>query len=177
MTSSFDSRTVIFALGANLGSSLDALQRAARALDDAMAATRASGVYRTPPEGGADQPDYLNAVVRGEAPFTPSDALELAARLEREAGRVRTSPGASRVLDVDVLFVNGDVVDEPHLKVPHPRWAGRDFVVVPLMDVASDWTDPRTGRTVAQVAEDAGWRGDRFPLVLEPGALLSREDS
>jgi len=163
----------MFALGANLGSTLEALAKAAAALASVLDGTSVSGVYRTPPEGGADQPSYLNAVVRGTGTFDAHGALRVAARLEREAGRVRTEPGAARVLDVDVLFVGDEVVDEPGLHVPHARWDVRDFVVVPLMDVAPDWRDPRSGRTVAEVARAAGWAAGRFPSVLPPGRLLS----
>jgi len=166
-------RTVIFALGANLGSAMKALARAGTGLRAVLFDPVVSAVYRTPPEGGADQPSYLNAVVRGRASLSPRDALAIAARLEGEAGRVRTVPGAARVLDVDVLFVGQEVVDEPGLHVPHRRWASRDFVVVPLLDVAPDWRDPRTGRTVREVAETAGWTSTRFPKVAGPGALLT----
>lgn len=166
---------MIFALGANLGAPLAALGAAAARLAEMLADARASGVYRTPPEGGADQPDYLNAVVRGWASLSAREALALACRLETEAGRVRTTRGAARELDVDVLFVGEEVVEEPGLRVPHPRWHERDFVVVPLLDVAPEWRDPRSGRTVAEVAGAAGWDAGRFAAVLEPGALLSME--
>ncbi len=165
-------RTVIFALGANLGAPVEALARAGAGLREVLADPVASAVYETPPEGGADQPSYLNAVVRGNASLSPREALAVAARLERDAGRVRTVPGAARVLDVDVLFVGQEIVDEPGLHVPHRRWASRDFVVVPLLDVAPEWRDPRSGRTVREVAEAAGWTGARFSSVLGPGALL-----
>jgi 2-amino-4-hydroxy-6-hydroxymethyldihydropteridine diphosphokinase len=165
----------MFALGANLGTPLEALAKAGAGLAEVLGGPEASGVYRTPPEGGADQPSYLNAVVRGSGSLGARDALRLAGRLEREAGRVRTGPGAARVLDVDVLFVGDDVVDEPGLHVPHERWATRDFVVVPLLDIAPDWRDPRSGRTVAEVADAAGWAQGRFPVVLPPGDLLALE--
>ncbi len=172
MIRSRKTKTIMFALGANLGMPLEALARAGAGLAGVLDETEASGVYRTPPEGGADQPSYLNAVVRGRGSLGARDALGLADRLEREAGRVRTEPGAARVLDVDVLFVGDDVVDEPGLHVPHERWASRDFVVVPLLDVAPEWRDPRSGRTVAEVARAAGWAPGRFPVVLPPGDLL-----
>jgi 2-amino-4-hydroxy-6-hydroxymethyldihydropteridine diphosphokinase len=76
------------------------------------------------------------------------------------------------VLDVDVIFVGGHVVDEPGLHVPHPRWYARDFVVVPLLDVVPEWRDPRTGRTVADVAREAGWEAARFRRVAPAGAWL-----
>lgn len=170
-----EAKTIMFALGANLGSPLAALAKAGAEIAGVLNEPKASGVYRTPPEGGADQPSYLNAVVRGRGSLDARDALRLANRLERDAGRVRTEPGAARVLDVDVLFVGDDVVDEPGLHVPHERWASRDFVVVPLLDVAPAFRDPRSGRTVAEVAGAEGWASGRFPVVLRPGDLLAAE--
>jgi 2-amino-4-hydroxy-6-hydroxymethyldihydropteridine diphosphokinase len=165
--------TIFFALGSNLGDSMMTLRRAAEALAKHLDDVRCSAVYRTPPERGADQPPYLNAAVGGRGSLTPRTALELAHRLEHQAGRRRPYPGASRTLDVDVLFVGDAVVHEPDLSVPHPRWSSRDFVVVPLLDVAPEWTDPETGRSVAEVGRDAGWSSARFPVVAEPGILLS----
>lgn len=168
--------TVVFALGANLGDPLSALHRAVARLAGELRGARVSAVYATPAEGGADQPPYLNAVVAGEGTMTPEGALTLARVLEAEAGRKRPYPGAPRSLDVDVLFVGDHVVHEPHLRLPHPRWRVRDFVVVPLLDVAPDLTDPESGIAVKEVARASGWDGRRFPVVLGPGALLDETE-
>lgn len=163
---------VLLALGSNLDAPLEFLREAARDLDDALAEVRVSAVYRTPPEGNVDQPDYFNAVVRGRSGLSPREMLSLAMTLEERAGRKRSYPGAPRTLDVDVLFVGDAIVSDEDLEVPHPRWAFRDFVVVPLLDVAPEWRDPRSGRTVREVARASGWSAGRFPHVLEAGALL-----
>ena len=131
-----------------------------------------SAVYVTPPEGGVPQPPYLNAVLVGEGALDPAEALELARDAERAAGRERPYPGAPRTLDVDVLFVGDTVLDTPSLRLPHPRWRTRDFVVVPLLDVAPDLEDPESGESVREVARAAGWGPGRFPEVLERGGLL-----
>ena len=172
MTVEAGRRTLVFGLGANLGDRLTTLRRAALALAEMLEDARASGVYSTPPEGGAEQPGYLNAVVAGEGDASPQEALALARSLERAAGRERPYPGASRTLDVDVLFVGDAVVDTPELRVPHPRWWSRDFVVVPLLDVVPELEDPETGRVVREVASASDWGPGRFPLVAAPGELL-----
>jgi 2-amino-4-hydroxy-6-hydroxymethyldihydropteridine diphosphokinase len=169
-------RRVAFALGANLGDPLGALRVAATRLASALEHPRVSAVYATPPEGDMPQPPYLNAVLVGEGVLGPGEALALARELEREAGRERPYPGAPRTLDVDVLFVGDAVVDTPSLRIPHPRWRTRDFVVVPLLDVAPDLRDPESGDRVRDVARSAGWGPGRFPEVLERGGLLTPKE-
>lgn len=169
------SRELIYALGANLGDPSRALASAARQLAAVLERPRASAVYRTAPEGGGDQPEYLNAVVAGISSMTAREGLALARELEARAGRERPYPGAPRTLDVDLLFAGDELVDDADLVVPHPRWATRPFVVVPLMDVAPDVVDPRTGITPSAVASSHGWTSALFPMVLEPGALIATE--
>jgi 2-amino-4-hydroxy-6-hydroxymethyldihydropteridine diphosphokinase len=84
----------------------------------------------------------LNLVVELNTALTPRELLELARRLEEEAGRVRTVRHGPRTLDVDVLLVGDLVVDEPDLVVPHPRMWERRFVVEPLGDLAPDLVTP-----------------------------------
>jgi 2-amino-4-hydroxy-6-hydroxymethyldihydropteridine diphosphokinase len=165
---------VAFALGANLGDPLGALRTAATRLASSLENAEASAVYATPPEGDPHQPPYLNAVVVGDGALDPGGALALARDAEREAGRERPYPGAPRTLDVDVLFVGDAVVDTPTLRVPHARWRTRDFVVVPLLEVAPDLRDPESGDRIRDVARAAGWGPGRFPEVLARGGLLGR---
>lgn len=170
-------RWAVFALGGNVGDPLAALRAAVVRLAAVLEAPRVSAVYRTRPEGGADQPCYLNAAVVGGTLLSPRGVLELAQTLEADAGRVRPYQGAPRSLDVDVVFVGDAVVDEPGLRIPHPRWAGRDFVVIPLLDIVPDFLDPESGRTIRDVATAAGWLGMTLPRALEPGDLLALEGS
>ena len=175
MTCAVRSSCAVFALGGNLGEPLGALRAAVASLATVLGAPRVSAVYRTAPEGGADQPCYLNVAVAGTTRLSPREVLDLARVLEAHAGRQRPYPGAPRTLDVDVVFVGDAVVDEPGLRIP--RWAARDFVVVPLMDIVPDFTDPETGRTVRDVAEAAGWIGKTLPREVAKGELLPSEIS
>jgi 2-amino-4-hydroxy-6-hydroxymethyldihydropteridine diphosphokinase len=129
------------ALGSNMGDRREHLRRAVAGLPGVVAVSQ---VYETDPVGGpGDQPAYLNAVVELETDLEPRDLLEVARRLEAEAGRVRAERWGSRTLDVDVLLVGDLVVDEPDLQVPHPRLWERAFVLVPLSDLAPDVAGPR----------------------------------
>ena len=125
----------LLALGSNLGDRWGFLRAAVAALPDVVAV---SNVYETPPVGGPGQGPYLNCVVRLETLLSARALLEEARRQESEAGRERIERWGPRTLDVDVLWVDGEEVNEPDLEVPHPRMFERAFVLVPLFDVAPD---------------------------------------
>jgi 2-amino-4-hydroxy-6-hydroxymethyldihydropteridine diphosphokinase len=126
------------ALGSNLGDRAAHLQNAIDALDrDAHVVVVAiSPVYATDPVGGPEQGEYLNAVVAVDTTLSAHDLLRVAQGLEQAAGRVRTERWGPRTLDVDLLLHGDARVDDDTLTVPHPRLWERDFVLVPLRDVA-----------------------------------------
>jgi 2-amino-4-hydroxy-6-hydroxymethyldihydropteridine diphosphokinase len=98
-----------------------------------------SDVYETEPVGGSEgQPPYLNVVVEVRTDLSARGLLDVAARLEAAARRVRAERWGPRTLDVDVLWVEGEDVDEPDLTVPHPRMWERRFVLAPLAELAPD---------------------------------------
>jgi 2-amino-4-hydroxy-6-hydroxymethyldihydropteridine diphosphokinase len=133
-------RRVLLALGSNLGDRAGHLRAAVAALGDEVVAV--SDVYETPPVGGPDQGPYLNAVVALRTDRSARALLERAHELEAAAERVRVERWGPRTLDVDVLWIDGETVDEPDLVVPHPRMFERAFVLVPLGDVAPDLVPP-----------------------------------
>jgi 2-amino-4-hydroxy-6-hydroxymethyldihydropteridine diphosphokinase len=112
------------------------LRRAVAGLHDLA---RVSPVYETEAVGGpAGQEPYLNLVAELETTQSPRKLLELARRLEADAGRIRTVRHGPRTLDVDVLLVDDLEVAEPDLVVPHPRMWERRFVLAPLADLAPE---------------------------------------
>ena len=122
-------------LGSNLGDRRGHLRQAVNGLNDAVAV---SPVYETAPVGGPEQGAFLNLVVELDTALDARGLLEVCAALEKEADRVREVRWGPRTLDVDVLWVDGQVVDEPDLQVPHPRMWTRRFVLAPLRDLAPD---------------------------------------
>lgn len=134
-------------LGSNLGDRLAHLRRAVNQLraggDPWVSAV--SQVYETEPVGGPDhQGPYLNLVVELalEPGTDPYRILEQCHRLEAAAGRVRSVRWGPRTLDADLIWIDGVVLDDPHLTVPHPRWRERRFVLAPLAELAPDLVDP-----------------------------------
>jgi 2-amino-4-hydroxy-6-hydroxymethyldihydropteridine diphosphokinase len=109
--------------------------------------TALSSVYRTPPWGKLDQPDFLNMAALVETTLPARALLALCLDVERGLGRERRERWGPRLIDIDVLTYGEATVDEPDLKVPHPRLAERAFALAPLAEIA-----PRLmvgGRTVA----------------------------
>ena len=141
-----DSVRAFIGLGSNLGGRHAHLRRA---VDQLRAGNRApvtavSRVYETAPVGGpGDQGPYLNLVVELAVPpaTDPYRLLEECRRLEAAAGRVRAVRWGPRTLDADVVWIDGVVLDDPELTVPHPRWRERRFVLAPLGELAPDLAD------------------------------------
>jgi 2-amino-4-hydroxy-6-hydroxymethyldihydropteridine diphosphokinase len=129
-------RRVLLGLGSNLG---DRRRHLKEAVDSLLSVVAVSGVYETSPMGGPPGQDpYLNLVVAIETDLAARQLLGLCHRLEAAAGRVRDERWGPRTLDVDIIWIDGEVVDEPDLTVPHPRAFERRFVMVPLGDIAPD---------------------------------------
>jgi 2-amino-4-hydroxy-6-hydroxymethyldihydropteridine diphosphokinase len=116
------------------------LQRAIASLADQpdVRVVGVSDVYETDPVGGPEQDDFLNLVVELDASLDARGLLTLAQVLEERAQRVRLERWGPRTLDVDVLWVEGELVDDPDLVVPHPRMWQRRFVLAPLAELAPD---------------------------------------
>lgn len=126
------------ALGSNLGDpqqqlvgAMDALAR----LPDTRVIQR-SRLYRTPPWGMLEQPPFINAAVELDTGLSPHALLDALLGIEQRAGRVRAERNGPRILDLDLLHVDGVQLDDARLTLPHPRMAERAFVLLPLNDIA-----------------------------------------
>ncbi len=132
----------LLGLGGNLGDVRLSLDRAVELLcEDGRAKVRAqSSDFRTPPWGVEDQPAYINRCVMLETDLGPRALLERALAVERALGRdrARERRWGPRPIDIDLLSYDDVVIDEPGLTLPHPHWAQRAFVLVPLAEIAAD---------------------------------------
>ena len=130
----------VLGLGGNLGDRAENLRAALDALAHlpGTAVTAVSSIYETAPVGYADQPDFYNLVAVVETELSPHALLGGCLGIEAALGRVRTFRNAPRVVDIDVLLIEGFTSDEEELTVPHPRMMERAFVLVPLKELFSD---------------------------------------
>lgn len=136
------------ALGSNLEQPQQQVRAALAALDavPGVRLLRASSLYRTAPVGYLDQPDFINAAAELDTDLTPLALLDVLMQLEERFGRVRSFRNAPRVLDLDLLMVEGTALESERLTLPHPRMHERAFVLAPLAELQPDLAVGRHGR-------------------------------
>ena len=144
---------VAIAVGSNVGDRESHLEHAVARLGEFLSNLSTSQWRETAPVGVGAQPPFLNGAVVGETALSPRRLLDLLLQIEHERGRMRPHPGAPRTLDLDLILYQDRIVDEPGLQVPHPRFRDRLFVLDPLADLAPDWIDPVTGRSIADLRD------------------------
>jgi 2-amino-4-hydroxy-6-hydroxymethyldihydropteridine diphosphokinase len=146
-----DLTRVAIALGSNLGDREAYLRAALDAIRPYVQSLRCSSFHDTAPVGVGDQPIFLNAAAVGETSLSAREVLVTLLDIEQRFGRERPYPGAPRTLDLDLILYDDEIIDSPDLVVPHPRFRERRFVLEPLAEIAADWRDPVTGRTVSEL--------------------------
>ena len=152
-------RKVAIALGSNVGDRHATLNAAIEALRPIVDDLRPSSFYDTPyvgsppAEAGLHEtpPNVLNVAVVGSSALDAHALLERLLAIELDFGRTRPYGGAPRTLDLDLILYGDVIIDEPGLQVPHPRFRERRFVLEPLAEIAPDWTDPVSGRSISEL--------------------------
>jgi 2-amino-4-hydroxy-6-hydroxymethyldihydropteridine diphosphokinase len=110
-----------------------------------------SSLYETAPWGKPDQSDFLNQVLLVETILDPLALLKAILFIEKTGGRVRSEKNAPRTIDIDILFYDRLVLNEPGLSIPHPRIAARRFVLEPLAEISPDFVHPVLEKTISQL--------------------------
>ncbi|MBP8919716.1 MAG: 2-amino-4-hydroxy-6-hydroxymethyldihydropteridine diphosphokinase [Micropruina sp.] len=142
-------RQVVFSMGSNLGDRAGFLQGALNALLSTpnLYPVDVSSVYETVPVGPvADQPDFLNIVVRADSSLSSLVLLERAQAIEDNFQRARETPGGPRTIDIDLIVVGSRIKTTPELTLPHPRARERAFVLVPWLEIDPAAELPGIGR-------------------------------
>jgi 2-amino-4-hydroxy-6-hydroxymethyldihydropteridine diphosphokinase len=143
-------------IGANLGDPKEQVAEAIKRLDEAeeVEVVRASKCYLTPPLGPPGQPWYVNAAVQVKTRLTPEELLRVLIGIETAMGRVRRQRWGPRLIDLDLLLYNGEIITGPELRTPHPEMHRRAFVLAPLMEIAPAAWHPVLQKTVEQLWQE-----------------------
>jgi len=139
-------------LGSNIGDRKRNLVRASRLLaKNGVAVLKASSVYRTEPVDVRDQPWFYNQALEVRTDRTPHELLALAKSIEAAMKRVPSIEKGPRTIDIDILLAGDTVLGTPELTIPHPRLAVRNFVLVPLNEIAPQAVHPLLRKTVHEL--------------------------
>ncbi len=151
---------VAIALGSNLGNSPEIITKALQFLKvkEGIKFLKSSSLYQTVPVG-PPQPDYINACATLDVEVSPLVLLDTLLAIEAQFGRIRLERWQARTLDLDIILYQDLILDTPRLTIPHPRMSDRAFVLVPLAEIAPDWQEPVTQKTISQLLQGLDCRG------------------
>lgn len=133
---------VYLSLGTNIGKRPANLKQAISLLPPQMTVKAKSKVYETPPWGYTEQDSFLNQVIKATTYLDPEPLLKHIKRMEIAMGRKSTFRYGPRLIDIDILFYDDEVLETPSLIIPHPQLHERGFVLLPMMDIAPDLVHP-----------------------------------
>ncbi|MFN0082330.1 MAG: 2-amino-4-hydroxy-6-hydroxymethyldihydropteridine diphosphokinase [Ferruginibacter sp.] len=140
--------TVYLLLGSNLGNSAQVLADATKEIELQLGSVqKSSSLYRTAAWGYEDQPDFINQIIVITSVFNAATVLTKTQDIEKKLGRIRTFKNAARVIDIDILFFNSEIINTQTLTVPHPQVQNRRFVLIPLAEVAPLYQHPLLKKT------------------------------
>nr|NCW97304.1 2-amino-4-hydroxy-6-hydroxymethyldihydropteridine diphosphokinase [Actinomycetota bacterium] len=126
----------VIALGANLGDPRTQLASAITEIQNLLKVTAVSSFYETAPFGVPDsQPNYINAVLIGETEKKPLDLMNALLEIESALGRTRSFQNAARLIDIDIIDLDGLFMESESLTLPHPRAHERRFVLEPWLEI------------------------------------------
>ena len=136
-----------------------------------------SSHYRTAPWGMEAQPDFVNLVVGLETALPPLDLLRATQEIEQRLARRRTLKNGPRTIDLDILLYDAQVLDAPGLKIPHPGLLLRDFMLVPLIEIAPDVVHPLRRLPLRALTDEIRYRQILRKLPRASGLATSNEPS
>ena len=142
-------QTILLSLGSNLGDRNANITFAFERLktENGINLICLSDIIETRPVG-PKQPDYLNAAVLACTSLSPDRLLEVCRKIESDNGRIRSERWGARTLDIDIVLYSTRIIDTPTLRIPHPEFRNRLFVLEPAAQIAPDMIDPETGKSL-----------------------------
>jgi 2-amino-4-hydroxy-6-hydroxymethyldihydropteridine diphosphokinase len=151
--------SVYLALGSNLGDRREYLSAGVRGLAArGIDIIRCASIYSTEPRDVLDQPWFLNTVLQASTDLSPRELLHACLQVEKDNHRARGAAKGPRTLDIDIIFYGNEIIRQEGLAIPHPRFSTRRFVLEPLAEIAPDFIDPVSGKTVLELLRECADR-------------------
>jgi 2-amino-4-hydroxy-6-hydroxymethyldihydropteridine diphosphokinase len=146
---------VYFLIGGNIGNRVANLEMALKLIEQECGAiSHTSAIYETAPWGKKDQPYFLNQALIAFTILSPPKLLENVLAIEKQMGRYRVEKFGSRIIDMDILFYNDEVINTGQLTVPHPEMQNRRFVLEPLAEIAPQKIHPILKKSVKKLLDE-----------------------
>ncbi|MFT4661960.1 MAG: 2-amino-4-hydroxy-6-hydroxymethyldihydropteridine diphosphokinase [Patiriisocius sp.] len=158
---------IYFSIGSNQGDRSANLNAVCKLLQEKVGAlANASAIYESEPWGYNDETPYLNQVLHCTTELSPTELLKECTDIEKSMGRQRSGkPGyEARIMDIDILFYDHLEISVPALNIPHPRLHLRNFVLIPLNEIASDFVHPSFRLTIKDLLYDCNDKSKVAPL-------------
>lgn len=147
--------SVFLLLGSNMGERSSFLQQAVTGIKQKVGEViKASAVYETQAWGKTNEADYLNQVLLVQTILQPQALLNSVLQIELNLGRKREEKWGARTIDIDILFYNDAIVNEPGLLIPHPELQNRRFTLEPLAEIAPHFMHPVLQKSMQQLKND-----------------------
>lgn len=154
---------VFISLGSNMGNRLQQLQSAKQQLETHVGNTQhASSIYVTAAWGNENQPDFYNQVLLVGTTLSAIALMKNILHIEQSLGRIRTEKWAQRIIDIDILFYNDEIIDLDKLHIPHPHLHERRFILQPLLEIAPNYEHPFLKKTIKELFIECT---DNLPVI------------
>lgn len=147
-------RKVALALGSNMGNRLLYLRSAIDELaHSGFKILKTSRVWETKPWGVENQPSFLNMCLIAESELEPENMLDAVKSAEKKLGRIARAHWGPREIDIDIVLIEEEIFTSDRLTVPHPMMQDRDFVMIPLSEIAPEMRHPLLEKSVSEIAD------------------------
>lgn len=161
-------RTYHLIIGGNLGDRMGRLAHARELLaKEAGDIVAESTIYETQPWGYEDQPMFLNQAIALQSTQAPAELLETIKHIEQKAGRTASEKWHARTIDIDILLCGDEVVQQNRLAIPHPLLQDRNFVLIPLLEIAAEQIHPVLNKTIEEIYTDCQDKGEVYIFNLD----------
>jgi 2-amino-4-hydroxy-6-hydroxymethyldihydropteridine diphosphokinase len=144
--------TAYLLIGGNLGDIINNFQKAIELLNQQGGKViQKSSIYETAPWGYSRQQNFLNQAILLQTPLKPTDLMHLILKIEESLGRERKEKYGPRIIDIDILFFNDLIIQDPRLTIPHPEIQNRRFALIPLAEIAPELNHPALNKNIKQL--------------------------